>query len=118
MKQHGINIRFLAKPDKDTTTDVIDTIKNITGESSPVTINKAVRLYLRDEQKLKMSIARKGKNNGVDNHKSILTIDQVIEIKKRLKSGDRICDISRDLKIEKHNIKNIKYNNTWRHINI
>jgi len=42
----AITINFKNKADKDTTQAVLNQIKNLTGDSNPVTLNKALRQYL------------------------------------------------------------------------
>jgi group I intron endonuclease len=54
----------------------------------------------------------KGESNGM----SVLKEYQVIEIKTRLKNKERICDIGKIMDVKQSLIKNIKYENTWKHI--
>lgn len=54
----------------------------------------------------------KGENAG----RAILNNDQVITIKQRLKSGDRIVDISKEYKVAFNTISSIKRGVNWSHI--
>lgn len=55
---------------------------------------------------------------GEKNHRTILKEKQVIEIKTRLKNGERICIIAKSMCISQGLIKNIKYNGCWKHVKI
>lgn len=68
---------------------------------------------LSEETKNKISKTLKGRYSGENNHTSKLKEKQVIQIKKDLNEGARICDISRKYNIKISTIKNIKYGNSW-----
>jgi hypothetical protein len=60
----------------------------------------------------------KWSNNDVKINNSKISKETVIEIKKKLKEGVRVCDISKLLDVKYGIIHGIKSNLTWTHINI
>lgn len=61
----------------------------------------------------------KGRNNkGISNHKSKLTENQVIEIKKMLKVNIPGSEISNKLGVSKYVVSDIKRGKTWKHVTI
>lgn len=78
--------------------------------------------YFNDEENanpcFKKGWSWNGKRKGINNPMNKYSIDMIIEIKKRLKNGDRVIDISNDFNINYSTISAIKFNNTWKHISI
>lgn len=59
-----------------------------------------------------------GTGRGENHPRSILTKEDVIEIKTRLKKGDRGCDIANDFDVGRETIYSIAGGYRWSHINI
>ena len=48
--------------------------------------------------------------------KAILNEEQVIEIKRGLMSGERVCDLAQRYKVNRNTIDSIKRNKSWRYV--
>ena len=57
-------------------------------------------------------------NRGEGNGRAVLTEEDVLEIKKRIASGDMLSHIARDYKMSGASIHGIKSGKRWGHVNI
>lgn len=62
------------------------------------------------------------KENGADCSRNgrvrnqLLTAEDVVEIRKRLKAGAKVCDLADEFLVTRHAISSIKRNKSWRHV--
>lgn len=57
------------------------------------------------------------KTRGSDHHSTILTNDQVLDIKRRLRNRERQVDLAKKFHVAQSTISHIKNSKTWHHIN-
>jgi hypothetical protein len=62
------------------------------------------------------TLKKKKVNQGTKNRGAKLTDDQVIEIRKRLASGERNMDLALEYGLSKSSIGNIKSGASWKHL--
>lgn len=80
---------------------------------------KPSHLFLGNQIDNMRDMASKGRTgvlHGDKNPSSVLTEDQVIEIKKLLNMGVTVPRVSKDFKVSRSTIHNIKYGVTWKHV--
>lgn len=78
-------------------------------------------LFLGDNTDNMRDMASKGRTGvslGEKNPASVLTVQQVIEIKKLLEMGINVPRLSKDFKVSKSTIGCIKYGVTWKHVKL
>lgn len=76
-------------------------------------------LYLGDQFDNMKDMKKAGRDNypkGSKHFKAKLTEEQVLLIRKRIDQGETAASVSKNLKIARSTIYNIKAKNTWRHV--
>ncbi|BCC74234.1 hypothetical protein BCJMU51_p2089 (plasmid) [Bacillus cereus] len=80
--------------------------------------HKGMRLPEESIQKLKRTMAEKEVNKGSKNGRAKLNEEEVKQIKKLLKEGEKIMEIAKQYNISRQLVSNIKHEKRWAHVKL